>query len=222
MERKIHIKFIIVVALILCAAGTPVLPEILMIGDSISLGYTPFVKEYFKGKAVIVHSPGNAGHSGMGLENIREWIGKRDWNVIQFNFGLWDLCYRHPDSELYGNRDKINGTITFSVDDYAANLDSIVTILKKISDAKLIFVTTTYVPEEEGGRYAKDVKKYNRAAKEVMKKHDVLVNDIYKESIGIHKRNGTGSDDVHYTEKGYEQLAKIIGAYLEKTLQAKK
>ncbi len=187
----------------------------MIIGDSISLGYTPFVKEYFNEKAIIVHSPGNAGHSGMGLENIREWVGERDWDVIQFNFGLWDLCYRHPDSELYGNRDKVNGEITFSIDEYRANLDSIVTILKEMSDAKLIFVTTTYVPEDEGGRYAKDVKKYNRAAKELMKKHAVLVNDIYKESISIHKMNGIGSDDVHYKEEGYEQLGKCIIDYLD-------
>lgn len=66
------------------------------------------------------------------------------------------------------------------IDEYKANLDSIVTILKEISDAELIFITTTYVPEDEGGRYKKDVKKYNKAAKEVMKKHSVLVNDIYK------------------------------------------
>lgn len=216
MKGKVHIGFIIVIALFLLTGSSNKLPEVLIIGDSISLGYTPFVKEYFNEKAIIVHSPGNAGHSGMGLENIREWVGERDWDVIQFNFGLWDLCYRHPDSELYGNRDKVNGDITFSIDEYKANLDSIVVILKEMSDAKLIFVTTTYVPEEEGGRYAKDVKKYNRAAKELMKKHAVLVNDIYKESISIHKMNGIGSDDVHYKEEGYEQLGKMISAYLNK------
>ena len=217
VQKKYFLIGIVILAIVLSASNTKK-PKILIIGDSISIGYTPFVKDYFKDKAVVVHNPGNAGHSGMGLENIREWVGDEDWDIIQFNFGLWDLCYRHPDSELYGNRDKVNGEITFSIDEYKANLDSIVTIMKEISDAELIFVTTTYVPEKEGGRFKKDVRKYNRVAKEVMKKHAVLVNDIYKESIAIHKKNGIGSDDVHYKEEGNEQLSKIIIDYLNREI----
>lgn len=194
-------------------------PKVLIIGDSISAGYTPFVKEYYKDKAIVKHNPGNAGDSGRGLENIREWVGDGEWDIIQFNWGLWDLCYRHPDSKLYGNRDKINGTLTFTIDEYKANLDSIVTIIQDISDAELIFVTTTYVPENEAGRYAKDVKKYNKAAKEVMKKHSVSVNDIYKESISIHKKHGIGNDDVHYNEEGNKKLAELIIEYLNKEME---
>ncbi len=212
--KKKFFGFIIVILAIVLTAANIKKPKILIIGNSISYGYTSFVKDYFEDKAIVSRNPGNAGHTGMGLENIREWVGDEDWDIIQFNWGLWDLCYRHPDSKLYGNRDKVNGKITFSIDEYKANLDSIVTILKEISDAELIFITTTYVPEDEGGRYKKDVKKYNKAAKEVMKKHSVLVNDIYKESITIHKKNGVGSDDVHYTDKGYEQLSKFIIDYL--------
>lgn len=218
VHKKYFLISIVILAIVLSAADTK-RPKILMIGDSISVGYTPFVKEYFKDKAIVAHNPGNAGHSGMGLENIREWVGDEDWDIIQFNFGLWDLCYRHPDSKLYGNRDKVNGKITFSTEEYRANLDSIVTIMKEISDAELIFVTTTYVPEKEGGRYTKDVRKYNKVAKEVMKKHAVLVNDIYKESIAIHKKNGIGSDDVHYKEEGNVQLSKLIIDYLNKQIE---
>ena len=46
------------------------LPRILIIGDSISLGYTPNVKEMFQGRAEVVHNPGNAQHTGTGLEQI--------------------------------------------------------------------------------------------------------------------------------------------------------
>ena len=218
VQKKYFLISIVILAIVLSAANTKK-PKILIIGDSISIGYTPFVKDYFKDKAVVAHNPGNAGHSGMGLENIREWVGDEDWDIIQFNFGLWDLCYRHQDSELYGNRDKVNGKITFSIDEYKANLDSIVTIMKEISNAELIFVTTTYVPENEGGRFKKDVRKYNKVAKEVMKKHAVLINDIYKESISIHKENGIGSDDVHYTEEGNVQLSKCIIDYLDGVIE---
>ncbi len=75
-------------------------PRILIIGDSISNGYMPFVEEYFEGKAIVRHNPGNAQHSGFGLQKIREWIGSEEWDVIQFNWGLHDLCYRSPESKV--------------------------------------------------------------------------------------------------------------------------
>jgi len=194
-------------------------PTVLIIGDSISIGYTPFVKKYFKGKALITHNPGNAEHTGTGLEKIDEWLGEEEWDIVQFNWGLWDLAYRHRSAKAYGNRDKLNGTVTYSVDEYAANLDSLVAYIKSKTEAKLIFVTTTYVPSEEAGRFTSDVEKYNDAAKLVMKKHEVKVNDIYKKSIKIHKDYGKGSNDVHYSSKGYKKLSEAITSFLENELK---
>ncbi len=212
------------VALLVCAllafAFRHDMPRILIIGDSISIGYTPFVKSHFEGRAVVVHNPGNAEHTGTGLARVRDWVGKEDWDIIQFNWGLWDLCYRHPDSEVQGNRDKVNGTLTLSVEAYRNNLDSIVTLLKQETDAALVFVTTTYVPENEAGRYPEDARIYNAAAKQVMEKHGVAVNDIYETSKAIHRRWGKGTDDVHYTEAGYSELSKPVVAFLEQTLRS--
>lgn len=189
--------------------------KILIIGDSISIGYTPFVIENLKNIAEVSHNPGNAQHTGTGLSNIETWIEANDWDLIQFNWGLWDLCYRHPDSKVQGHRDKINGTITYSLYEYASNLDSIVTILKTKTNAKLIFVTTTYVPENEAGRFQNDAKRYNEVAKKIMKKHSVLVNDIYEQSILIHKEFGKGLDDVHYSKEGYEKLSELVTEFLK-------
>lgn len=191
-------------------------PKILIIGDSISIGYTPFVKESLAAQAEVYHNPGNAQHSGTGLNKIEEWLGDQDWDIIQFNWGLWDLCYRHPDSKVQGNRDKVNGAITYQVEDYAANLDSIVIFLKQNTEAKLIFVTTTYVPEKEAGRFVQDPIRYNNAAKKIMEKHSITINDMYEKSKNIHQEFGKGPDDVHYSKEGYEQLGKIITTFLEK------
>lgn len=189
-------------------------PKILIIGDSISIGYTPFVKEYFLKKAIVKHNPGNAQHTGTGLKKIIDWIGEEDWDIIQFNWGLWDLCYRHPNAKVYGNRDKVNGSVTFSLKEYEKNLEEIVQSIKQVSNAKLIFVTTTYVPEHEAGRFRKDARKYNKVAKRVMKQYKVKVNDIYKMSKTIHKAFGKGIDDVHYTKQGYKKLAKEISSFI--------
>jgi len=214
ISKRYFLSSLVVIMAILTACNNRK-PNILIIGDSISIGYTPLVENYFVDKAIISHNPGNAQHTGTGLDKIEEWIGSGKWDIIQFNWGLWDLCYRHPDSKAQGKRDKVNGKITYSVDDYKYNLESIVSILEEKTEAKLIFVTTTYVPEDEAGRYTDDAIKYNDAAKMVMKKHGVLVNDIYEQSIQIHKKFGKGSDDVHYTNEGYEKLCELVTDFLE-------
>ncbi len=195
---------------VLLTASTPTQKKILIIGDSISIGYTPHVAELLNGKAMVIHNPGNAQHTGTGLEKIREWIGNEHWDIIQFNWGLWDLAYRNLESKTQGNRDKINGVVTFTPEVYQANLDSIVRTIKSISKAKLLFVTTSYVPEGEAGRYVKDGPTYNKAAIAVMNKYQIPVNDIYEFSKTIHPRHGTAADNVHYTNLGSRQLAKKI------------
>jgi len=128
--RTLRNKSLIILILFLALSSfTQEKPSVLIIGDSISIGYTPFVKEELANKAEVFHNPGNAQHTGTGLKKIDEWIGEENWDIIQFNWGLWDLCYRFSDSKVQGNRDKENGKITYTIDEYSANLDSIVTML---------------------------------------------------------------------------------------------
>ena len=70
------------------------------------------------------------------------------------------------------------GTQVMSVDEYARNLEQIVKRLKQ-TRAKLIFATTTPVPDGAAGRIKGDVERYNRAALAIMKRHGVRVNDLY-------------------------------------------
>ena len=210
-------KYILIIILVLLSASckhTP--PKILIIGDSISLGYTPFVKELLGDMALVIHNPGNAQHTGTGLLKIEEWIGEEDWDIIQFNWGLWDLAYRHGSSNVQGKRDKVNGKITFTPDKYMTNLDSIVTRMKEMSKAKFLFVTTSYVPEGESGRYVKDALVFNDLAKKIMQKHNIRVNDFYDFSKEVHEKYGTAPDNVHFTKEGYKILADNIIEWLSK------
>lgn len=115
--------------------------------------------------------------------------------------------------------EKINGKVTYTVNENAANLDSLVSILQAKTDAKLIFVTTTYVPGDEAGRFTASAVKYYDAAKATMKKHSVVVNDIYPQSILIHQQYGKRSNDVHYSVEGYAMLGKLVGDFLEKEIK---
>ena len=207
------------ILLILCCAflsisGAPPKRKILIIGDSISIGYFPFVQAALADQADVVHNKGNAQHTGTGLKKISEWLGGEQWDIIQFNWGLWDLCYR-PVEKGPENRDKVNGKLTTTPQQYRKNLQELVSILK-ITNARLLFVTTTYVPENEKGRFAEDALKYNDIAKEVMKENGIPVNDIFLLSKKVHKKHGLAPDDVHFTKEGYGELAKCMIACLER------
>jgi len=192
------------------------LPRVLIIGDSISLGYTPEVKAILKDKAVVLHNAGNAEHTGTGLKRIDQWLGNQKWDVIHFNWGLWDLCYRHPESKVPGRRDKMRGTLTQSLEDYEANLEQLVERLLK-TEANLIWCATTPVPEGEPGRFEGAAKAYNSVAEKVMRRHKIRINNLHHHAslkIGdIQKPN-----DVHFTAKGSRYLAEKVAAEIQKEL----
>ncbi|TWT89135.1 SGNH/GDSL hydrolase family protein [Neorhodopirellula pilleata] len=188
---------------------TPELPNVLLIGDSISIGYTPHVQKLLEGQADVFRIRGNGKHSEFGLKHLNKWLGSRDWDVIHFNWGLWDLCYRNPKSKVQGNRDKVNGTLTATPEQYRANLEAIVACLKK-TDATLIWCATTPVPEHEAGRKLGDDVKYNRIADEIMKANEIAINDLHSHALlklpEILVRRG----DVHFSEAGYIHLAEKV------------
>lgn len=200
------------------ASGTE-LPKVLIIGDSISLGYTPHVVQQLEGRAEVKHHKGNAQHTGTGLKKIDQWIGETKWDVIHFNWGLWDLCYRHPDSKVQGKRDKAKGTLTTTLEQYGKNLDELVIRLKK-ADAKLIWAHTTVVPEDEAGRKVGDDKKYNEVAAEIMKKHGIVINDLNALSREFPPELFSKPGDVHYTRDGYEKLAMQVTDHILKVLES--
>ena len=193
------------------------LPEVLIIGDSISNGYTPHVAQLLKEKAIVKHHRGNAQHTGTGLKKLDQWIGKIEWDVIHFNWGLWDLCYRHPESKVQGKRDKVNGTITTTLEQYEKNLDKLVTRLKK-TDAKLVWAHTSVVPEKEAGRIVGDDKKYNDVAARIMQEYGVTINDLHSLSKAFPFEHFKKPGDVHYTMDGYKKLAEQVADKLLTTL----
>jgi len=202
-------RLLFFIALTLMAFRGNDLPNVLIIGDSISIGYTPYVVEALEGKAMVVHNEGNAQHTGTGLQKLDDWLGNTKWDVIHFNWGLWDLCYRSEQSKVYGNRDKVNGQVTFTREEYGKNLEQLVARLKQ-TNAKLIFATITYVPKGEAGRFFGDDKKYNKVAVQIMKKHDIEINKLHAISRKIHKKHKKEEGDVHFTPEGYELLAKEV------------
>src|SRR4051812_3958571 len=57
----------------------PGLPRVLMIGDSVSVGYTIFTRELLKGEANVHRIPANGGHTRQALPKIDGWLGTSHW-----------------------------------------------------------------------------------------------------------------------------------------------
>ncbi|NBZ95175.1 MAG: SGNH/GDSL hydrolase family protein [Proteobacteria bacterium] len=164
----------------------PGLPRVLIIGDSISMGYTPFVRTKLEGKANIHHPPQNCGNTQRPLDkadrrtqtgpsNLEKWLGADHWDVILFNFGLHDLKYTDGNGKYIGPSE--GGIRDTPPDLYGKKLQEIATQLKK-TDAKVVFVTTTPVPPGCQGRVAGDEKVYNEVALGVVKQLDIPVADL--------------------------------------------
>jgi lysophospholipase L1-like esterase len=185
------------------------LPNVLILGDSISIGYTAQVREGLKGRANVLRPKANCGDTPMGLAGIDKWLGTNHWDVIHFNWGLWDLCYRHPESKEQGHRDKVHGQLSTSPEDYEKNLEALVLRLKR-TGATLIWASTTVVPEGEVGRFVGDEIKYNAIAARVMKKHGIMTDDLYATTKAFPPAMFSKPGDVHFTEQGYAKLARQV------------
>ena len=123
----------------------PSLPRVLLIGDSSSIGYTPAVRELLKGKANVHRIPANGGPTINGLKNIDAWLGKGDWDVIHFNWGLHDLKYMGPNKENLADPKAATSHQQVSLADYEKNLETLVGKLKA-TGAKLISDSATSSP----------------------------------------------------------------------------
>jgi acyl-CoA thioesterase-1 len=182
------------------------LPRILLIGDSISIGYTLPVRKQLDGKANVHRITINGGPTTNGVANLPKWLGPGKWDVIHFNFGLHDLKI------MEGGKRQVEP------EDYERNLRSLVAELRK-TGAKLIFATTTPVPEGKLNppRNFGDVATYNQIALKVMRENDVAIDDL-NAAITPDLAKLQKPHDVHFTADGSEALGQAVVKSLQKAL----
>lgn len=185
------------------------LSNVLLIGDSISCGYTEPVAELLADVCNVRRAPDNCGDTRRGLRDLDAWLGDTAWDLIHFNWGLHDLCYRHPEATVYGHRDKVNGTVSVPLEEYQENLTALVGRLQKRCRS-LVWASTTIVPPDEAGRYEGDDVLYNAVAAEVMRAHNIPTNDLYALSATFAPAMFTCPGDVHFSEAGTEALARQV------------
>ncbi|MCX6955623.1 MAG: SGNH/GDSL hydrolase family protein [Verrucomicrobia bacterium] len=185
------------------------LPRVLLLGDSISIGYTLPVRVRLAGKANVHRPAENCGDTARGVKSLDKWLGDGRWDVIHFNFGLHDLKYLDAAGK-YVPPDQ--GKQVASVADYERNLRELVARLKK-TGATLVFATTTPVPAGTLGRVEHDEIRYNEAAVRMMKETGVVVDDLH--ALVVSRQSAVQlPKNVHFTKDGYEQLADAVVASL--------
>jgi acyl-CoA thioesterase-1 len=178
---------------------------VLIIGDSISIGYFEPTKQLLEGGAEVCHNKGNAQHTAHGLDKLDEWLGDTRWDVIHFNHGLHDLKYITEKGERVAPAE---GRQQIPIEDYARNLEELVKRLRK-TGAALIFATTTPVPEGATGRIQGDAERYNQVAVRIMKKHGVRINDLYTYAFA-RLDSIQRPRNVHFTPAGSRLLAEQV------------
>ena len=181
--------------------------DVLVIGDSISIGYTPAVTALLAGKADVKHHEGNAAHTNNGVAKLDEWLGAEKLKVITFNFGLHDLKIME------------NGRHQVGIAEYEKNLDVIAGRLRK-TGARLLFLTTTPVPEGKLSppRRPGDDVLFNAAALRVMKKHKIRVVDLYAFAKPRLAEIQTPAN-VHFTKAGSAALAEVVAKAIKEQLK---
>lgn len=204
----------------------PNLPRVLVVGDSISMNYHDAVKHALKGIANYYRVDGNAGPSDRGVACMELWLGDYEtpglhWDVIQFNHGLHDL------KQFYDEATETYGDYQLSLDEYKANLEKEITIMRR-TGATLMWCSTTPVPTSSighwnqrtmGRKHGADLI-FNRAAMEVLAHHpDILINDLNQsirdDTSGVFDKWWRGND-VHFWGR---PQADVVGGYVAEAIK---
>lgn len=182
----------------------PDFKNVLIYGDSISVGYTAQVRKKLANKANVYRIYCNGGSSSSFVEKMNKMqlvMGDEsvsghwsfDWDVIYFNVGLHDLRYLR-------DRDRRVTTVA----EYKDNLEDIAQYLINLApDATLVFATTTPVVEGSKGREAGDAKIYNEAAFDVFERYpQIIVHDLYSFTKPCIHEWQKSLGDVHFNSIG--------------------
>lgn len=199
------------------------LPRVLVIGDSISMNYHEAAKSALAGIANYHRIEGNCFSTEHGVKQMEIWLGNYQekglhWDVIQLNHGLHDL------KQPYDAKTGEWGDYAVPLTAYKANLEKEIAIMRK-TGAKLIWCSTTPVPNDNKGAYARRKgasKVFNDAALEVIRRHpDILVTDLHAVVDGSQVfDNWRKGGDVHFYQKEEQKiLGEAVAATVRKAIE---
>lgn len=189
--------------------------NVLIIGDSISEGYTPFAKDALRGVYVQHNMIGSTGYtnaqtSGFTLANIEDYLDDcPKWDVVTFGNGLWDIAQTDGDGTPRGG----------SSSDYAQNIRA---IGNRLISSGAVAVFLTMAPVETGDGVCLDylVRPYNDSAVAALSGTGVVISDFNSWAHRQAKYQKRG--DVHYSPEGYKILSQFVVQVIRTELEGLK
>lgn len=195
----------------------PSLPNVLLIGDSISIGYTVATRKALEGEANVYRPLTNCGPTTRGLASLEDWLGDTDWDVIHFNFGLHDLKYMGPGGKGLAAPNQADSHVQVSIEDYEANIETIARRLKQ-TGAEVIWRETSPVPEGARGRLVGQSRQYNDAAhRAIARVGGIAIDPFY--SFATEHGDLQKKADVHYTPEGSKVLGNHVADVIRESLK---
>jgi lysophospholipase L1-like esterase len=174
--------------------------KLILIGDSIRMGYQDTVAESLKDFAQIDCPEDNGGTSANVLAHLDAWAIDKQPDIVHINAGLHDLA-REPD-----------GSTRVAIDAYEQNVRTILTRLRDQTGALVIWALTTPVNQrlhhenKSFDRFEDDVVRYNAVARRVAEQMNVAINDLYTFVMDAGRDDLLVDDGVHFTDEGKRKL----------------
>ena len=156
--------------------------KIVLLGDSIRMGYDKYVKEALEGVAEVYYPSENCKFSQYMLRFVHEWKKKGEWpddvDLVHWNAGLWDVMEMRGDPPF---------SSPAHYEDMIGRIDRRLRFL--FPKAKLVFATSTAVREEgyKGGarRHNAIIEQYNEVALGALANTDTVINDLYAHTKNV-------------------------------------
>lgn len=191
--------------------------RVLLLGDSIRMGYDDMIRDMLKGECEVVYEEDNGRFSSYTLWQANQVFKKYGkFDVVHWNNGYWDMNVEAPMTEAI-----------HPVEEYVHFLSRIIREIRR-NGARIIFATT--VPVREKGASLDNtgtgkeinydnawVETYNAAAKKLMEQEHVTVNDLYTLMLA-RKDCYKCPDGLHLTEEGYRLCAEQAVRFIRKEL----
>lgn len=164
--------------------------KIVLIGDSIRMGYCEYVKNALSDVAEVYYPPENCRYAVNVLRFMGEWKSKGNWpsdvDMVHFNAGLWDVLRVH------------DGEMLSTYEYYKYTIERVGKLMRRLfPTAKLVFATSTAIVEMPNKkRFNKDIEEFNAAAIEVLSPLGIEINDLYAITKDIAPE--CRSDETHF------------------------
>jgi lysophospholipase L1-like esterase len=192
--------------------------RVILIGDSIRMGYQATVAAALADVADVWGPEENGAHSVNILIHLHHWIIQKEFDVLHINCGLHDLR-----TIVYGERAPV-----VPLEHYRQNVETILRTIRQHCPGKIVWATTTPILYERAhrvhgkwqdfDRFEEDVVTYNRAAVEAATAAGVEINDLYSVVESAGREKILHDDGVHFTPEGYERLGKSVADFLRPRL----